>query len=55
MRSHARCSGRNWEATALLPRQNLDIMDVFNLPERLDVFADPDFRRRVRCCLGGYG
>ena len=40
-------------ATALLPRQSLDNMDVFNFPERLEVLADPEFRRRVVLALHG--
>ena len=34
-------------------RQNLDIMDMFDFPERLKVLVDPEFQRRLRCYVDG--
>ena len=39
--------------TAIFPRQNPNIVDMFNFPERLEVLAYPEFRRRVHCYLDG--
>ena len=34
-------------------RQNQDIMDMFDFPERLKVLVDPEFQRSLRCYVDG--